>query len=417
MSNIRLCLALGVISSSLALSGQPSARLDSIVRFDFFNGDSSRSQKTIFLYDQQHRLVEEVVQSWSNIRDRWENFERTTTGYNQNQPDTVTQWTHVVNLWVPESRNIVRKDGKQSCLLSQTYDTVPGQWINQDRVCEHITPTGQAILHNSWSTDLSRWVPSDSTSIILDSMGRRMIDTTYGWVPFINIYTVVGLVDYVYDSVGLLSTTTRADYDQESQSFVPTSRDSFAYDGDGFQILSQFDIWQRNLQRWSTSLVVERTSDEDGLLHESRIFFANFISGALEPTSRLVTTYVNDEMISEQEPFIFSVKNFTYQLGIEVPDWINLYHYSSPITSSPSQISSALLTLFPNPVVDQVFISSPEEELYFKWFSTSGQLITLGKVSGSKIAVPKFFAQPMALLTIYNNSHQLLHTEIMVLEQ
>lgn len=375
------------------LKSQTSTHLDSIVRYDYQGGDTLTTLKTIFNYNQAGLVIEELVEIWSIIRMQWESQSRTTKSYQGQRVDTLTNWEYHQTGWIPKTRTITRYDDQGNILeiIAQTWDEVMNLWLQQTRTRqEESSANTRYVLHSKWSPDLQSWIPIDSTSYVLGEYRRVMSDTSYAWIGFGGFYFYSSLTLYVYDSAQNLSTRSRYNFNVDSFAFVPRSRDTFAYNQQRFEILSRFDSWNGQTQSWEPSLRIERSVNDDGYLSESRIFFFDFYSGQLIPTSRLEYTYTDGSDQGLSDSLVLSVKNFIYIGNVEIPDWKTHYFYSpSETTSERNFTGKDLIIIYPNPASDYVSLEGNLTGIkYYRWITLDGKILSASRISGNQIRVP-----------------------------
>lgn len=391
------------------LKSQTSTHLDSIVRYDYQGGDTLTSLKTIFTYNDAGLVVEELVQIWSIIRMQWETQSRTTKSYQGQRVDTLTNWEYYQSGWIPNTRTITRYDDQGNSLeiISQTWDDAMNLWIHQTRTQqEESSANTRYLLQASWSSDLQTWIPVDSTSSILGDDGLVLSDTSYVWISFGGFYFYSSLTLYVYDSAQNLSTRSRYNFNVDSFAFLPRSRDTFAYNQQRFEILSRFDSWNGQTQSWEPSLRIERSINDDGYLSESRIFFFDFFSGQLIPTSRLEYTYTDGSDPGLSDGLVLSVKNFIYIGNVEIPDWKTHYYYTpSETTLERNFTGKDLIIVYPNPARDYVSLDGNLTGVkYYRWITLDGKILSDSKISGNQIKVPVVSNGPAPMYLILADS-------------
>jgi hypothetical protein len=387
------------------LRSQSSSELDSIVRYDYQGGDTLTSLKTIFTYNDAGLVKEELEQIWSLIRMQWESESRITISYQDQRVDTMTTWEYHQTGWIPKTRTVTHYDDQGNSLeiVSQTWDDTMNIWHHQTRTRQEASSANSRyLLHSTWNPDLQSWIPVDSTSSILSEDGRVLSDTSYAWISFGGFYFYSSLTLYVYDRAQNLSTRSRYNFNVDSFAFLPRSRDTFAYDQQRFEILSRFDSWNGQTQSWEPSLRIDRSVNDDGYLSESRIFFFDFFSGQLIPTSRLEYMYTDGYDRGLADSLVLSVKNFIYIGNVEIPDWKTHYFYSlSETTSKRNFDGKDLIIIYPNPASDFVSLEGNLTAIkYYRWITLDGKILSDSEISGNQIRVPVISNGPAPLYLI-----------------
>ena len=303
---------------SISIYGQTHVVKDSIIRYDYLSGDTLPSRKTVFNYDQQSRPVREEVQVWPLNGNTWRPAELITRSYQGDKVDTITNWTYQ-GIWQPVDRTILRHLDLEQHTLTQQFDTINLNWTNESLIVRKpIPPQHTGTIRYIWMEE--KWNIQDSTIALSSDQQMITSDTTYILIPFFNVYQASQFQAYQYDQQGNIILQTRYTFQPDSLAFVPRSRDTFAYDPEGFQTLSQFELWDESFLQWNVSLRIERVKNSDGLLDTSKLFFADFLTGQLQPTSKLEHQYfAGTAEMSGPDTFLLSVKNIIYQGPQKVP--------------------------------------------------------------------------------------------------
>ncbi|MDH3652596.1 MAG: DUF3836 domain-containing protein, partial [Saprospiraceae bacterium] len=223
--HIALCL------TNLHVQGQDIIK-DSILRFDYFSGDSVPSLKSIFRYNDQNQVIQEDEQRWSLPRQQWEDQSRTTRDYQGDLEDTTTRWAFNQLRWIPESRIIGVFENKEWRIrINQTWDDDGDIWVNETRTeRNHNLPNRISIRNDVWNRGANDWRVHDSTIALFMINGEILSDTTYLSIPLFNIYLPTAHTSYKYDSSNNLTEKIRFEFSTDSAAFQPRSRDTMAYD-------------------------------------------------------------------------------------------------------------------------------------------------------------------------------------------
>ncbi len=384
-------LAIVLLFLTTNLLSQEPILLDSTVRYDYLSGDTVRTERKIFIYNQDGQTTEERRQIWS--QSRWKDDSRITNEYRGDLLVRVTNWNYTAGEWVPEDRivNIYNSLDILAEVFTQEWNESLASWVSKTSVIFATEDGGQeSRIRFVWSADQQNWLKVDSTISPRNDKGLVESDTLFQWIALAQSYLYESVTSYRYDSLSNLITTTRFSFSTVTLGFVPRSRDSFDYDSSGFQWLSQFDIWNGQQETWEPSLRIERATNGDGFLAASKIFFADFVSGVLLPTSRLEYLYTDGKDRGEADSLILSVKNIIYQGNIEVPDWKTHYYYSGgPITAVHLTEVDLDVAIYPNPANYSVAIqTSRNESLEYMWIGSDGRLWTSGIWRGQPIKSP-----------------------------
>lgn len=407
---MRFNLFLGFLLLINWLYGQQKVLLDSTVRFDFIGGDSLPALKNLYRYENKGRLIEKTEQNSSLTTGLWQPQNRETYHYYGDglQIDTQMVWKAVDLQWIPVSRTINHLDG------NELRETLEQEWNDSLEIWEN---NGRTLFGNStgntsytvgfrWETSSLNWQPLDSLVRIFTAGKGIVSDTIYTWINPAQIYVISAATDYQYDSLDQLLVRTRYNFDFEQSIFKPRSRDTFDYDEKGFQILSQFDIWLAPLQIWEPSLRIERESNADGRLEQSSLFFYDFVSGQLRPSSRLEYRYTDGTARTEEDSLILSVKNFVYQGPFEVPDYVRHYYYAVDATTAAYHLPNALIEFYPNPARGELRIRGDWSQFTdYQWYTPEGKMIRQGPLRQDMIEVPGTARGPVLLILRSRSRH------------
>lgn len=385
---IRIALLLATIGSAYAMHAQNTFLLDSTIRFDYINGDSIPSIKNEYIYDELGRLIQEIESNLPLVSLKWEQQNRQTYHYidDTRLRDTMTSWQFDTDQWIPVSRTLYQyTGGTLSQTIGQEWNDNNQSWSNVNLTYNLSAIPGYSYSVNArWDTLQSRWQPVDST--VIHSLSEYLkVDTIYSWIDIAQTYVQSRATISRFDSTGNIVVNERYIYDFDDTVFVPRSRDTFAYDENGFRILSQFDTWLSPLKIWEPSLRIERIPNSDGFLAQSSLFFFDFVSQLLRPTSRLEYTYTDGKARSEADSLIHTVKNFVYQGPFEIPDYIRIYYYQENNLTATINSPPETVAVFPNPASENVFLQGNSNFSKFRWLDVTGRILASGTIRQENI--------------------------------
>ena len=396
----------------LVTSAQPSL-LDSTVRYDYLSGDTVATRKEIYRFDPLAREIERIVQTRRLNEDQWQNDGRTTTSYALDFADTITQWEYIGQSFQPIERVVLTKSENRSVSINQTW--ISGTWINETKQVQ-VRIEGQLKHQTScqWSAD--QWQLVDSLTVLSNSQNQITSDTQYVYLPLFRVYLPRAYSSRYYNDRGDLIEHQRFEYDADSLTFLPRSRDTFGYDQDGFQLFSQFDLWLTSERIWDASLKIIRSKNEHGLLDSSKILFQDFVSGELRPTSRLEYQYFAGSSEGGLDTILRSVKNIIYQGPFEVPDWKRWYFYGSTITAV--QDRKHYFQFYPNPAKSVVYLRDPKGLIkWYRLLSLEGKIIQEGAVDQHRISLPQdIFSTHYVLLQLFDKFKQPYTSKLILLQ-
>lgn len=385
--------------------------LDSTVRFDYLGGDTVASLRNVYFYDETARLSEKIEQNISPLSQNWESQTQESYHYLEEGDliDTSTIWGFEGTIKIPVSRIINHYEQRVLReVMTQEWNDSIQMWVNLSRTIIGASVENQSfVAHSQWDPATSGWVKLDSVVSYREN-GVKTADTTYAWVQIAHAYLRSAATDYLYDSIEQLILRTRYNFDFENSIFKPRSRDTFAYDDNGFQVLSQFDTWLSALQIWEPSFRISRTTNADGRLATSRTSFYDFISGALRPTSRLEYTYTDGNARSEKDSLFYSVKNYVYQGPFEIPDYVRYYYYHPQNLTADKNHKYVQIKVYPNPASDVVQVQGDLKAIrQYRWMTMDGILLSQGVMRNFSLKIPGGTDTPLLLLLSSGDGHLL----------
>ncbi|MCB0669092.1 MAG: hypothetical protein KDC80_24880 [Saprospiraceae bacterium] len=386
--------------------------LDSTVRFDYLGGDTVASLKNVYFYDETARLLEKMEQNISPLSQDWEPQTQESYHYldEGNLIDTSTIWGFEETERIPVSRIINHYEQRVLReIMTQEWNDSIQMWVNLSRTIIGLSGANQSfVAHSQWDSGTSSWVKLDSVVSFHQNGVKTIADTTYAWVQIAHEYLKSAATNYLYDSIDQLILRTRYNYDFENSIFKPRSRDTFAYDSDGFQVLSQFDTWLSALQIWEPSFRISRTTNADGRLAMSNTSFYDFISGVLRPTSRLEYTYTDGNARSEKDSLFYSVKNYVYQGPFEIPDYVRYYYYRPQNLTADKKHQFIQIKVYPNPASDVVQVQGDLKAIsQFRWMTMDGDLLSQGVMRDFSLKIPVVTEAPLLLLLLSQDGYLL----------
>ncbi len=217
----------------------------------------------------------------------------------------------------------------------------------------------------------------------------------------VQLEVVNRVTQYLYDEENQLLERIRSSVDTLGHDLQRSSRDSFAYDTTGFQILSQFDIWNRQRESWEVSLRIEREPNDRGFISQSLISFQDDYQQMLIPTSRLVYDYLDESTGQGADSLLFHVKNYVFVGNVEIPDYQTNYYYTHDQINPIQEHTSGLLYVYPNPAIDMVSIYGLNESYQYSWLDMNGRLIKKGETSSRQLNLPEDKTGQLLILQIH----------------
>ena len=119
-----------------------------------------------------------------------------------------------------------------------------------------------------------------------------------------NVMQVSDSIDYTYNQDGLL--ILKVDYYNSGSGLVPSSKDSFVYDANGFKVEYYYFYYDEGNGSWENTVKKTYSYDSNGLLTE--VISYNWVSSQWNENSKVNYTYnTNGDMIEEIQSFFDTV--------------------------------------------------------------------------------------------------------------
>ena len=220
-----------------------------------------------------------------------------------------------------------------------------------------------STMYYSYNSEISFYVLSSYLSIAtFDANGNQTLFADYNFDDVSQSLVPISKEEYTYDTDGNLTLFEDFGFDIESEFLLPISIREYTYDANGNQTLFESYYW--NEQGLLVSNRKEQDNYDDNGLLLSKIYFLNSdpVSGELIPDTKWEFTTELDTNIQLHRMGI------PYDYNTDVDDWEEVelesaksyVFYTKTATLSLETLENDLISLYPNPTSEQLYLSHPE---------------------------------------------------------
>jgi len=291
---------------------------DSIYSYLNENDVYNLNQKTFFLYDEKGNNIQSQYEFWDSGSSSW-NLSRYILTYDENGnllQDTLYSWDSETSSWTV------------SAVFSYSYNE-SGNLIE--------------LIGKSWDSGTNTWTNLyKNTDYSYDADDKLLELITYSWDPQINSWSLSGKTTYSYNTGGLLIEDLHQMWISGTSSWRNVSRYyNFSYNTEGLKT-------EKTRQTWNTETNV----------------WENF----------LIRTYEYDLNNTTSQT---SVKMWDSENSLWIDTYLDDFYVSEHLTISVSSIEKMVLSVYPNPVKDILYLnfSTNIKQLNVFIISVSGKII------------------------------------------
>ena len=291
---------------------------DSIYSYLNENDVYNLNQKTFFLYDEKGNNIQSQYEFWDSGSSSW-NLSRYILTYDENGnllQDTLYSWDSETSSWTVSAVFLYsyNESGNLIELIGKSWDSGTNTWTNLYK-----------------NTDYS-----------YDADDKLLELITYSWDPQINSWSLSGKTTYSYNTGGLLIEDLHQMWISGTSSWRNVSRYyNFSYNTEGLKT-------EKTRQTWNTETNV----------------WENF----------LIRTYEYDLNNTTSQT---SVKMWDSENSLWIDTYLDDFYVSEHLTISVSSIEKMVLSVYPNPVKDILYLnfSTNIKQLNVFIISVSGKII------------------------------------------
>ena len=418
-------------------------RLDRLI--DVSYNENSIQGKGDSTYDANGNQTLFISYSWNTTSQSFiPNFKHEIT-YDANGNQTLYKrynWNTTTQSFVPSFKyeSTYDANGNNTLVLSYSWNTTSQSFVPSQKYESTYDANGNQtlLLIYSWNTTSQSFVPRSKDEATYDANGNRTLSINYSWDTNTQSFVLISKGESTYDANGNQTLFISYFWNTDTQSFVPISKSESTFDANGNQILSIYYNWNTTSQSFVPSQKYESTYDANGNRTLSINYSWDTTSQSFVPVSKYVRTYNNGLSITFLNQFIIykwysdlgvykpsfkteystdldtdtqlQRKGVLYQYDTNfnvwnafVEDEYNYYAYYTKTALSTETIDNELISLYPNPTSDLLFVSHPElNSLDIQITDLSGRQMYSGTMQKEVPLNVSSYAKGIYLVTVEN---------------
>ena len=331
-------------------------------------------------------------------------------------------------------------NGNQTLSIAYYWDSNTQSFVPYDKTELTYDANGNNTLFisYSWNTTSQSFVLIFKTESTYDANGNRTLSINYDWNTDTQSFDLSYKSEYSYDANGNQTLGISYNWNTDTQSFEPSRKSELTYDVNGNQTLGISYDWDSNTQSFVPFFKYESAYDVNGNQTLFIYYNWNTTSQSFVPLSKevrtynngLPTTFLNQRMVYEwysdlgiykpsfktEYSTILDTntqlhrKGVLYQYDTNFNVWnallgdeYNSYEYYTKTALSTETIDNNLISLYPNPTSNLLYVSHPElNSLEIQIKDLNGKQMYSGTMQKEVPLDVSSYAQGMYLITIEN---------------
>jgi len=370
---------------------------------DWDSGESVTS-KMVKVYNADNLRISLTVYSLDHSTGVWKESWKAEATYNSEGneiADSYFDWSEDTRSWVHTGQHESTYDADGRITSSSNYylDGSIQAWVGSWSDESAYDAGGNLILYiyYDWSYSDSKWVPQEKISRTFDPNGLMTEYISYLWSVDDNQWVAKYRESRVYDPKGNLIEFVQHNWNKEVNQWIPESRELDTYDSNNNNIQASYLSWNETTGAWVENSRQEMEFDNSGNLVHSLLLSDKDSTGQWKSKTQFNYVYDNaftkDEIItpygwSGVEPAHMLLSGVGERWDRTTEKWITSflqdYYYSEFNSSSISEIRLSNILVYPNPVVDIIYIvtEQPSESLRFELIDMQGRKVLSENLTG-----------------------------------
>ncbi len=376
---------------------------------DDVTGDWIIDEKEEFFYDEQGNEVKNIDYAWDSEDSEWEPQRKTENVYNVYGDLTqfvYFNWDTVNNSWLPDLRRISTYDTAQNIIESNynIWNASTDSWDNYFiRYYGYDSGNNPTLVYRMFWSDNSGvykkvdrseftydngllsqiirydgdtindvWVEDSKTEFSYNSSGNRTQNIFYemesSWQPKYK-------TEYTYDNAQNPTLEASFDWDDNQSSWVPYDKYEKSYDASGNRIEMMYSRWRSNTDSWESVSKYNREYDNT-VTYSDLILPGNIYNQAINAFGTIEEVF-NHQLVSRSE--------YDWNSTDDVWDGTVLEHfYYTEQTVNIASVAKHVLSLYPNPVSNNLHIESDADISAIRIIDAAGKYVRSENTAGNK---------------------------------
>ncbi|MFM2292617.1 MAG: hypothetical protein RIS29_2430 [Bacteroidota bacterium] len=401
-----------------------SLKLDSIVRKD----SNDQKVKDVFLYDKYGNQIEEQSYYWS--RNSWIAADKTETVYDESKFMTQTvsyYYQPSTNRWVNTRKTEYTYDNHHNILVdvNSVWDADSSKWIVELRSENDYNESDRLVtrLLYSWVANTKTLALRSKGTYSYNANGQKSALILYSWNAETTSWTRVGTKTYGYDENGNMNceTTILGETDALSGSsykreisytnnlilsdvsfywdvarlaWTKTRKAEYSYDSNGKLLEENYSIYNSDNASWTPETQNQYEIDGNGNRTSKIERKWNDLSQGWQNISKFSCSY--DQFYSDDKLLLNShcmtsifnsananipIEGMQYDWNTYANQWNTNYtlqenrYYSGISLSGLDETDTNKLKIYPNPVIDKLYIANAQAEINLTLYSLQGAML------------------------------------------
>jgi hypothetical protein len=440
MKKILLITSLLFISCIYAQQEVSHLRLDRsiIVIYD----ENSKKAKVESTFDAKGKLTLYIDYYWENYPNR-KSFvpslkKESTFDTNGNRTlDIRYSWNTTNQFFVPFYKDEYTFDANGNQTLALGYYGNTQSFVPNTKSESTFDVNGNPTLSifYSWDTTTQSFVPKGKYEYAYNANGNQTLSIYYSWNTDTQSFVPIIKDEYTFDANGNQTLRIYYLWNTTRKSFVPSSKEEFIYDSNGNQTLNIYYSWNTTTQSFVLSGKNESTYDANGNQTLYIDYYWYTTTQAFVPNDKIVSSYNNGFIASKmiykwhsdlgvykpsfktEYETILDTDNQLHRMGVSYQYDTNFnvwekidgeefksYEYYTKTASLSSQtIENDLISLYPNPTSQLLYVSHPEVNLLgIQIVDLNGKQMYSGTIQKDVPLDVSIYTPGMYLVTIEN---------------
>ena len=327
-------------------------------------------------YGSNGKLNLEVYSKWDNDTNCWINRMRYEMTYDiiENMILQVTYtWNQLNKTWEKSDKeeNSYNNIGKQALMQIKVWDCTLGDWKDNEKIEMTYDVNGYLnIVTNIYKDNTNNnWYYFSSDEYTFNSLGKETHYISSLWNKTTQVWENDYKTEFNYDS--FQNNTSSVTYINVTPGINPSwelhSKDEYSYDTNGNQILLAEYKWDNVNSLWVGLFKVEDAFDSSGKRNLKTDYNWDSSNRSWVGSSKSEITYDSNG----NEAFNYS---YIYNSGW-IQDAISTYYFSEKMNTPVINPDNIKISIFPNPVKNNVQISGLKELSRFTIFDSTGKIV------------------------------------------
>jgi hypothetical protein len=372
------------------------------------------SYKYEYSYDANGNYTLILFYFWNTTTQSFVSSYKYEYSYDANGNQTLSirySWSTTTQSFVPDTKYeyFCDANGNYTLILFYSWNTTAQSFVQNGKNENTYDANGKQTLsiYYNWNTVTQSFVPSSKYEYSYDASGNQTLSIYYNWNTTTQSFAPSIKYEYAYDVNGNQTLYIYYSWNGNTQSFVPNYKEEWTFDANGNQTLRINSNWNTNTQSFVPVSKYVRTYN-NGLpitfLTQAIAYKWYSDLGVYKPSFKTegATILDNDTQLHRKGVLYKYDTNFNVWNAF-VGDEYNSYEFYTKNALSTKTIDNELISLYPNPTFDLLYVSHPElNSLDIQITDLSGRQMYSGAIQKEVPLNVSSYAKGIYLVTVEN---------------